>query len=61
VKLLATAREAAGILAVDVSKVYELAAAGVLERRYIGKRNFRIPYASLQAYVDSLPTEPVDT
>lgn len=60
-KILVTAREAADMLSLDVMTVYELAAKGELEKRYIGKgtRHFRIPVASLHAYVDGLPVDPV--
>lgn len=58
---LFTAGEVAQILKVNVVAVYELAAAGELEKRYIGKgtRNFRIPYGSLKRFVQGLPTEPI--
>lgn len=60
-KLLVTAREAAEMLSLDVMHVYKLCAEGQIEKRYIGKgtRNFRIPVASIVAYVDSLPVDPV--
>lgn len=58
--LLVTAREAADMLGVGVTTVYDLAAAGDIEKKYIGKgtRNFRLTYASLESYVDGLPSEP---
>ncbi len=58
-KLMVTAQAAAEILSISLSQVYILAASGVLEKRYIGKgaREFRIPVSSLEAYVQSLPTE----
>lgn len=60
--ILVRAVDAAAMLGIDVSSVYELAASGKLEKRYIGKgtRNFRIPVASLRAYADGLPTEAED-
>jgi hypothetical protein len=62
--ILVRARKAAEMLDVDVAEVYILAAAGHLGvKRYIGKgtRAFRLEVAAVKAYVDSLPTEPVDT
>ncbi len=61
-KLLVTAREAAQMLSVSVEEVWDLAASGRLERRYIGKgtQYYRIPVESLKAYADSLPTDPVE-
>lgn len=61
-KLLYRAAEAADILGLTEREVYVLAAAGRLEKRYIGKgtRNFRIPLASIEAYAEGLPTEPVE-
>lgn len=58
--LLVTAREAADLLGVGVTAVYDLAAAGELEKKYVGKgtRNFRLTYASLETYVAGLPSEP---
>lgn len=60
-KLLVTVREAAELLSMSTWRVYDLAAAGHLERRYIGKGNhyFRIPTESVRAYAESLPTDPV--
>lgn len=60
-KILVTANEAAQMLSVSTKVIYDLAAAGDLEKRYIGAgtRNFRIPVASLQAYADNLPIDPV--
>lgn len=59
--LLVTAREASSLLAVSSAAVYELAAAGELEKRYIGagSRNFRITYESIEAYANRLPHEPI--
>lgn len=60
--LMVTVREAARMLSVSTWQVYDLAAAGSLERRYIGngKHYFRIPVESLRKYVESLPTDPVE-
>ena len=60
-KLLVSVNEAAEMLSLTPRLVYELAANNRLEKRYVGKgtRNFRIPVTSLQAYVDSLPIDPV--
>ncbi len=51
--------EAARYLSLDKSVVYQLCAKGDLEKRYIGARNFRIPFESLEAFRNNLPTEPV--
>lgn len=61
-KLLVTAKEAARMLSVSKWQVYELVSSGQLERRYIGtgRHYYRIPVASLRAYVDSLPIDPVE-
>ncbi|WP_250289509.1 helix-turn-helix domain-containing protein [Frankia sp. CiP1_Cm_nod1] len=52
-KLLLTAAEAAAVLGVGRSTVYELMAAGQIESVRIG-RSRRIPRAALVAYVDRL-------
>jgi excisionase family DNA binding protein len=57
--LLVNSAEAATILAVSEKVVRDLANDGVLEKRYIGSRNYRITYASLERYVDSLSQDPV--
>ena len=61
-KILVSVNEAAYLLSVSTKVVYELAAKGELEKRYVGgkTRNFRIPVASLQAYADNLPVDPVE-
>lgn len=59
-RLLVTAAEAARLLSLSPARVYELAAAGVLERRFIGSRNFRITVESLRTYVAQMPDEPTD-
>lgn len=58
--LLITVTEAARILCLPRSKVYELAAAGDLTKRYLpgAKRHFMLEYKQVKAYVQSLPTEP---
>lgn len=57
--LLVTSAEAADILSVSEKVVRDLANDGVLEKKYIGTRNYRITYESLQRYVDSLSQDPV--
>lgn len=59
--ILVTAREAARMLSLNVHEVYDLAAAGRIEKRYVGtgRKYFRIPVTSLRSYVNSLPTDPV--
>ncbi|WP_250280144.1 helix-turn-helix domain-containing protein [Frankia sp. Cppng1_Ct_nod] len=52
-KLLLTATEAAAVLGVGRSTVYELMAAGQIESVRIGRAR-RIPRAVLVAYVDRL-------
>lgn len=52
-KLLLTPTEAAELLGVGRSTVYELLAAGVVESVYIG-RSRRIPRDALDAYVTRL-------
>lgn len=61
-RLLVTAKEAARMLSLNVYEVYDLVHHGQLERRYIGtgRHYFRIPVASVRAYVESLPTEPTE-
>ncbi|KLL09843.1 MULTISPECIES: helix-turn-helix domain-containing protein [Protofrankia] len=56
-KLLLTAAEAAAVLGVGRSTVYELMAAGQIESVRIG-RSRRIPRAALVAYVDRLRGAP---
>lgn len=51
--------DAAEYLALHEREVRRLVAAGVLHRRYIGKRGYRITRSSIDAYVASLPSEPV--
>ncbi|MFO6453095.1 MULTISPECIES: helix-turn-helix domain-containing protein [unclassified Aeromicrobium] len=60
-RILVTAEEASKLLSVSLSMVRNLAADGVLERQYIGKgtRNYRVTFASLERYADSLPIDPV--
>lgn len=60
--LMVTVREAQDILKLSSTKVYELAATGVLVKKYVGKgtRNFRLEYASLERYVAGLSQDPVE-
>lgn len=60
-RILVTVREAARMLSVNIYEVYDLVRKEKLERRYIGegRHYYRIPVASVRAYVESLPTEPV--
>ena len=61
--LLVTAKQAADLLGLPTHTVYVLAASGELgERRYIGsgKRNFRLDYSAVEAYIKRLPTEPLE-
>lgn len=57
--LLVNSAEAATILSVSEKVVRDLANDGTLEKKYIGSRNYRITYESLQRYVDSLSQDPV--
>lgn len=56
-KLLLKVAEVAHILSVSEAEVYALAAGGDLDKSYIGTRRFRIPMASVEAYVAGLPSE----
>lgn len=57
--ILITVGQAADLLNVSKTRAYELTSAGDLgERRFIGKRNFRLVRANVEAYAASLPTEP---
>lgn len=60
--LLVTVAEAQMLLGQSSTQVYDLAAKGKLEKKYIGKgtRNFRIVYASIEAYIDTLTADPVE-
>lgn len=51
--------DAAVYLSLHEREVRRLVSAGILHRRYIGKRGYRITAASLEDYVASLPAEPV--
>lgn len=55
-KLLLTAGEAAGVLGIGRTKVYELLRIGVIESVRVGTAR-RIPSAALTAYVDRLRAE----
>lgn len=59
--IMVTAEEAAKLTGLSKSTIRDLAATGRIEKRYIGKgtRNYRIMYASLVAYADSLSIDPV--
>lgn len=50
-------KDAATYLGLGERTVRELVGAGVLARRYIGPRQFRITVESCDAYVDALPQE----
>lgn len=60
--LMVSVADTQKILGLSSTKVYELAADGVLVKRYVGKgtRNFRIEYASLERYVASLSQDPIE-
>ena len=60
--ILVTAKQAGEILALSTTVIYDLAAKGKLEKKYVGEkgsRNFRLTYASVVAYADSLDSDPV--
>ena len=62
-QILVRVRKVAEMLDIDPGKVYELAAAGRLgPKRYIGsgRREFRLEVEAVKAYVQSLPTEPLE-
>lgn len=59
--LLITVTEAAEQLALSKRRVYELANAGVLTKRFVGSRNFRLSATEVARYADSLPTESPQT
>jgi excisionase family DNA binding protein len=56
--ILVTVGEAARRLSLSKRQVYELAAAGILTKRYVGKRQFRLAVADVEAYAQSLSTQP---
>lgn len=60
-KLMVDVKTAADLLSLSTKQVYELAAAGHIQKAYVGEgtRNFRIPVKSLDDYVASLPADPV--
>lgn len=60
--ILVTVKEAEAVLALSSTKIYELAAKGVLEKKYVGKgtRNFRLTYASLERYAEALQQDPIE-
>lgn len=59
--ILVTVKEASELLSLSSTEVYDLAAKGLLEKRYVGKgtRNFRLTYASLEQYAGSLSQDPI--
>jgi hypothetical protein len=60
-RLLVTAKEAARLLSVEPYLIYQWSAGGLIERRYIGARSFRIPLDSLREFVERrMPGEPRD-
>lgn len=58
--ILVTVKDAAHMLALSDKAVYDLAAAGKLEKKYVGKgtRNFRLTVASIEQFVESLERDP---
>lgn len=58
--LMLTVRDAAAMLALSEKAVYDLAADGRLEKKYVGNgtRNFRITTASCERYVEGLHSDP---
>lgn len=58
--ILVTVNDAASILALSTKTIYDLAAGGELEKKYVGKgaRSFRLTYASVEKYADSLSSDP---
>lgn len=56
--ILVTVPEAAQMLSLSITKTYELVAAGMLSKRYVGSRNFRLLAREVRAYAENLPTEP---
>ena len=57
-QILCTARQAAELLAIGPDEVYDLANAGHLTKRYIGRgtRNYRLLVSEVRAYAESLPS-----
>lgn len=57
-----TAQVAGEMLGLSRTSVYDLCADGKLEKKYIGKgtRNFRITVESIERYVASLESDPVE-
>jgi excisionase family DNA binding protein len=54
--ILVTVAEAAEMLALSKSQVYELANTGQLTKRYIGSRDWRLAVEEIREYADSRPT-----
>lgn len=57
-KILVTVAEAAEMLSLSRTELYELVAAGKFTKRYVGTRSFRLQADEVVAYANSLPTEP---
>jgi excisionase family DNA binding protein len=55
-KIFVTVAEAAEMLALSKSQVYELASGGRLTKRYIGSRDWRLAVEEIREYADSRPT-----
>lgn len=60
-KILVTVAGAAEMLSLSRQEVYDLAADGKFDKRYVGKgtRNFRLTVDSIQRYADSLSPDPI--
>jgi excisionase family DNA binding protein len=58
--VLLRTKDAATYLGLSERRVRDLVEAGILHRRYIGVRQYRVTVASLDAYVESLPQEAPD-
>jgi predicted DNA-binding transcriptional regulator AlpA len=55
-----TVARASELTGIGRTKLYELAAAGHIQRRYIGPRNYVLVWSSVQAWLDGLPDDPED-
>lgn len=55
---LYTVKDVAVLLSISQAHVRNLVNAGILHRRFIGSRNYRITAASVDAYESSLASEP---
>ena len=56
--ILYRVKDAAEVLSLHEREVRRLVKAGVLHRRFIGQRGYRITAESVEAYAASLPSEP---